>query len=143
MTKETTPLVTDEQIDGRLDEYTYPYRREIGRVVREYRDIYEKHLAALSTIGGSGEPLAWVPEDELPASLPSEAYSALFPHSKVDFIRLFPIYGPSLSVDEVPTNEQIKDLAVECFDLGPEDIDAVLTFMCKLEDLRPEHDQRS
>lgn len=43
------------------------------------------------------EPLAWVPEDELPDSLPSEAYDALFPYSKVDFIRLFPVYGPPIN----------------------------------------------
>lgn len=43
----------------------------------------------------SREPLAWVPEDELPASLPSEAYNALYPYSKVDFIRLFPVFAPS------------------------------------------------
>lgn len=40
------------------------------------------------------EPIAWIPEDELPESLPADAYNELFSHSKVDFIRLFPIYGP-------------------------------------------------
>jgi len=50
--------------------------------------------------------IAWVPEDELPASLPGEAYSALFEHSKVDFIRLFPVFGPAPAV--VGLSEVIK-----------------------------------
>ena len=42
--------------------------------------------------------LAWVPEDELPPSLPQAAYEALFPHSRVDVIRWFPVFAaPSLS----------------------------------------------
>ena len=47
MTQESTPLVTDEQIHDRVDEYVLPYRTEITRVVKEYRDIYEADRAAL------------------------------------------------------------------------------------------------
>lgn len=45
---------------------------------------------------GETEPeiLCWVPEDELPESITSEAYDALFPHSRVDGVRLFPVFGP-------------------------------------------------
>ena len=39
--------------------------------------------------------LCWVNEDELPEGLTQEAYSALFPHSKVDVVRMFPIFGPT------------------------------------------------
>ena len=35
--------------------------------------------------------LAWIHEDELPESYP---YSAMYPHSKVDVVRLFPVFGP-------------------------------------------------
>ncbi len=39
------------------------------------------------------EPLCWVNEDELPESMSQEAYTALFPYSKVDTVRLFPIFA--------------------------------------------------
>ena len=41
------------------------------------------------------QPVAWVPEDELPESLPQEAYDALYPHSRVDVIRWFPVFAPA------------------------------------------------
>lgn len=47
----------------------------------------EKLEAALS----AAEPVAWVYEDELPGNYP---YDAMFPYSKVDGVRLFPIFGP-------------------------------------------------
>lgn len=37
------------------------------------------------------EVLAWIHEDELPSGYP---YEAMFPYSKVDGVRLFPVYGP-------------------------------------------------
>lgn len=40
------------------------------------------------------QALAWVPEDELPDSLPASAYNELFPYSRVDGIRFFPVFGP-------------------------------------------------
>ncbi len=39
--------------------------------------------------------LCWVNEDELPEGLTQEAYSALFPHSKVAVVRMFPVFGPT------------------------------------------------
>lgn len=59
-------------------------------------------IAKLAESAGS-EPVApagaavlcWVNEDELPEGLTQEAYSALFPHSKVDGVRMFPIFGPT------------------------------------------------
>ncbi|MGV2721531.1 UNVERIFIED_CONTAM: hypothetical protein POV78_06915 [Enterobacter roggenkampii] len=38
------------------------------------------------------ELLAWVNEDSLPENYP---YDALFPFSKVDIVRMFPVYGPA------------------------------------------------
>ena len=43
----TTPLVRDEQIYKRVDEYTLPYRTEITRVTKEFRDIYEAELQSM------------------------------------------------------------------------------------------------
>jgi hypothetical protein len=37
------------------------------------------------------EPVGWINEDELPESYP---YAAMFPHSRVDFVRMFPVYAP-------------------------------------------------
>ena len=44
---------------------------------------------------GRQEPVAWINEDELPESYP---YDAMFPYSKVDFVRMFPVYAPSTQV---------------------------------------------
>lgn len=43
----STPLVSDEQIYKRVDEYTLPYRTEITRVTKEFRDIYEAELQSM------------------------------------------------------------------------------------------------
>lgn len=46
----TTPLVSDEQIYKRVDGYTLPYRIEITRVAKEFRDIYEAELQAIDAV---------------------------------------------------------------------------------------------
>lgn len=38
------------------------------------------------------EPLAWIYEDELPENYP---YDAMFPYSKIDVVRMFPVFAPS------------------------------------------------
>lgn len=38
-----------------------------------------------------GEPVAWLYEDELPDNYP---YEAMFPYSKVDGVRMFPVNAP-------------------------------------------------
>lgn len=49
----------------------------------------------------AGEPIAWMHEDELPERYP---YDAMFPFSKVDFARMFPVFGPPAAAhgDEAP-----------------------------------------
>lgn len=65
----------------------------------EYLPLYTEQQvrALLATATGlpaqAVEPLCWVNEDELPESMSEEAYSALFPHSKVDVVRMFPIFA--------------------------------------------------
>lgn len=39
------------------------------------------------------EPVGWIFEDELPLNYP---YDAMFPFSKVNFVRMFPVYAPPL-----------------------------------------------
>ena len=36
--------------------------------------------------------IGWTYEDELPENYP---YDAMFPHSKVDGVRMFPVFAPS------------------------------------------------
>src|SRR5690606_22519383 len=38
-----------------------------------------------------GEPVAWMYEDEIPDNYP---YDAMFPYSKVEGVRMFPVYAP-------------------------------------------------
>lgn len=40
--KTKEPLLSDERIFDRVNEYTLPYRTEITRVTKEFRDIYEQ-----------------------------------------------------------------------------------------------------
>lgn len=51
----------------------------------------ELRARELDASGGGMEPLAWIHEDELPEGYP---YDAMFPYSKVDIVRMFPVYGP-------------------------------------------------
>ncbi len=50
------------------------------------------------------EPIAWINEDELPTGYP---YDAMFPYSKVDIVRMFPVFAPQATVPKgyalVPT----------------------------------------
>lgn len=38
------------------------------------------------------EPVGWIYEDELPENYP---YDVMFPYSKVDVVRMFPVFGPT------------------------------------------------
>lgn len=61
--------------------------------VWEYADAARASLAEGAPAGAA--VLCWVNEDELPEGLTQEAYSALFPHSRVDMVRMFPVFGPT------------------------------------------------
>lgn len=39
----------------------------------------------------TNKPLAWICEDELPVDYP---FDAMYPYSKVDVVRMFPVFGP-------------------------------------------------
>ena len=92
--------------------------------------------ASLAASAGS-EPVApagaavlcWVNEDELPEGLTQEAYSALFHHSKVDVVRMFPIFGPTTQAapagatdagDTYADYQAWVDLATQASQMGDE-----------------------
>jgi hypothetical protein len=62
------------------------------------------------------EPVGWMYEDELPIGYP---YDAMFPYSKVDFVRMFPVYAPPEREWIGLTDEEIDacDPSDECWNL--------------------------
>jgi len=54
-------------------------------------ELIDEIRTYLATADVAEEPIAWIPEDELPERYP---YNFMFQYSKVDIIRWFPIYGP-------------------------------------------------
>ena len=55
------------------------------------------------------EPVAWIHEDELPSSYP---YDLMFPYSKVNGVRLFPVFGPSPQRKPL-TDEEILRISLD------------------------------
>lgn len=53
------------------------------------------------------EPLAWIYEDELPSNYP---YNEMFEHSKVDGVRMFPVYAPSTPQPSTDVSELVQAL---------------------------------
>lgn len=58
----------------------------------------------------AGEPLAWINEDELPKGYP---YDLMFEHSKVDGVRLFPVFGPPAAARVPLTREAVRKIMSE------------------------------
>ena len=52
----------------------------------------------------NGEPIAWIFEYELPKRYP---YEEMFPYSKVDVVRMFPIFGPSSKKEQASSNNEV------------------------------------
>ena len=75
------------------------WRHEVRKLYTEQqvRALLAQATAAPAAVAGP-VVLCWVPEDELPQSMTSEAYNALFPHSRVDLTRQFPVFGPATPV---------------------------------------------
>ena len=71
------------------------------------------------------EPVAWVPEDELPERYP---YNFMFQYSKVDIIRWFPVYGPPTKT--APMKPMTGDEVLhECFKNGCDNINVAQIFL--------------
>lgn len=93
-------LVDDEALDrwNRSSPSLYPHQNKLSypEMVEQFREI--KHRSSV-TVSTDTRPaiLGWIYEDELPPSLPTEAYNFLYPYSKIDNgVRMFPIFGPPL-----------------------------------------------
>lgn len=90
-------------------------------IPRDVANLFEAWQAAIAQDRQQrGEPIAWINEDELPGNYP---YDAMFPYSKVDFVRLFPVYGPQ------PTAPAIKEsltVAVPAQEVSDTDIHELL-----------------
>ncbi len=70
-----------------------------------------------------GEVVVWLYEDELPDNYP---YEAMFPYSKVDGVRMFPVYAPQPAEPvKVPSDEEIRELSHEFSGMTYEDLDVV------------------
>lgn len=105
---------------------------------KDYEALYDllcKGGDAIRTFGEDGRVLGWIGQSTV------NNWGAMDKPKFISECQRLNLEWIAPSTPKAATNEQIMDLAVECFELGPEDNDAVLTFMCKLEDLRPEHDQ--
>lgn len=77
---------------------TVVYQGENGKMWARRADDWHRSMTHDATAPSTApvvlpEPLCWVNEDELPESMSQEAYAALFPYSKVDIVRLFPIFA--------------------------------------------------
>jgi hypothetical protein len=49
----------------------------------------------MDAVNSEGVPVAWLYEDDLPDNYP---YDAMFPYSKVEGVRMFPVYGPPATI---------------------------------------------
>ena len=91
----------------------------------EAKAAYDEHMAAAqalegweAAVGAGGvqalsaapaEVLGWIYEDELPEHYP---YDAMFPHSKVDTVRMFPVFGPQAASPTPPSERPIGEVVV-------------------------------
>lgn len=69
-----------------------------GRQIRALAELQEYRKA-------TSEPIAWINEDELPEGYP---YDVMFPFSKVDIVRLFPVYAPLSEPERAELQEYRK-----------------------------------
>lgn len=105
-------VVTNQQLPGLI------LALEGLAVALSFSDAHDSRLVERAIYGlnelkqhRSAEPIAWINEDELPKSYP---YDAMFPLSKVDIVRMFPVFGPQsteLVVDFI--SSALSDVAAE------------------------------
>ena len=77
-----------------------------GIIKKEERDnfINFAKLVAEKSEQEQDEPMAWIFEDELPKNYP---YEEMFPYSKIDVVRMFPIFGPSSKKEQASSNNEV------------------------------------
>ncbi|MCS3433671.1 hypothetical protein [Klebsiella sp. BIGb0407] len=83
--KQNADLKRDELLS---DELAAAAAKELRRVENLYTES-QKRVAELEAVP---VVIAWIYEDELPDNYP---YDAMFPHSKVDVVRMFPVFAPT------------------------------------------------
>ena len=70
-----------------------------------------KELARMALAAMESEPVAWIHEDELPDGYP---YDSMFPFSKVDIVRMFPVFSPQPPLVPDELLNEIDDLLSVC-----------------------------
>lgn len=116
---------------------------ELRTQALEADEEIERMLAAASQAPAApSDPLCWVFEDELPRSMTQDAYNALYPHSRVDTVRMFPIFGPAapaapavdawLQPDDMAALQRFHETAEdnESYDIGKEAVARLCAFGC-------------
>jgi len=80
-----------------LYNYIAELERDLSNKEIEYTDLWDDALALQDRIAEleeevvkGGIQIEYLNEDELPKRIPYKVYSAMYPCSKVDFVRLFP-----------------------------------------------------
>ena len=102
------------KLDERMQLADDMYARKLG--------AYDNMRAALEAALKPGEPVAWMHEDELPESYP---YDLMYPHSKVDGVRMFPVFTHPPRREPL-ADEQIADIAINQKRLPPHDYMTIL-----------------
>ena len=83
---------------------------ENNPMVHEMLDWKERAEAAEAKMAEleKQEPIAWMFEDELPENYP---YDELYEYSKVDVVRMFPVFGPAPAInlsELVPDEDEVE-----------------------------------
>lgn len=78
-----TTTVTKESLAARI--------AELESGARSLKEDYTLTAYKMLLATMEAEPVAWIHEDELPDGYP---YSTMFPFSKVDIVRMFPVFAP-------------------------------------------------
>lgn len=88
---------------------------KMKEAVYAIKNIDRKRRGSIvNNASASSEPVAWLYEDELPDNYP---YEAMFPYSKVDGVRMFPVYTPQpLSESDIPDEPD----SAKCAECGAE-----------------------
>lgn len=101
----------------------------LSHVIRKLIDIARAKELKLEEYR-KAEPIAWINEDELPANYP---YGAMFPFSKVDIVRMFPVYRPQLEAPSTANPVMFID-----GDISPADTEKLVALLRECRGATPE-----
>lgn len=86
-----TTTVTKESLAARI--------AELESGARSLKEDYTLAAYKMLLAAMEAEPVAWIHEDELPDGYP---YNSMFPFSKVDIVRMFPVFAPQPAPEAMP-----------------------------------------